>query len=186
MSDRTPETFRLDDRSSLLTMEPRHAAELFALVDANRQRLREWLPWVDHNCSVDDSRAFIESAIEKCRRDEELVFGIWFDDSLAGVIGVFLRTANSTAEIGYWITAEREGRGLVSRSVEALLAHLFRDRGLNRVEIRCAPGNARSWAIPERLGFELEGTLRQAERLFDRFVDNRVYALLRSEWRAGS
>jgi RimJ/RimL family protein N-acetyltransferase len=47
-----------------------------------------------------------------------------------------------------------------------------------RVEIRAAPENARSRAIPERLGFTQEGTLRQVERVGDRYLDNVVYAML--------
>ena len=173
----------LDAQTSLRPLEPGQAEMLFALVDANRERLRQWLPWLDRNRSAGDSRSFIEESIEKREREEELTYGIWTAGKLAGVIGVFLRPKAPTAEIGYWIGAEYEGRGLITRAVDALLQHVFIDRNLHRVEILCAPGNTRSCAVPERLGFQLEGTLREAERLYDRFVDNRVYGLLRSEWK---
>jgi hypothetical protein len=52
-----------------------------------------------------------------------------------------------------------------------------------RVEIRAAPENARSRAIPERLGFTQEGTLRQVERVGDRYLDNVVYAMLAEHWK---
>jgi ribosomal-protein-serine acetyltransferase len=52
-----------------------------------------------------------------------------------------------------------------------------------RVEIRAAPENARSRAIPERLGFTQEGTLRQVERVDDRYLDNVVYAMLAEDWK---
>jgi ribosomal-protein-serine acetyltransferase len=67
--------------------------------------------------------------------------------------------------------------------VTALLRHGFRTLKLNRIEIRAGVRNRRSRAIPERLGFRHEGTLRQAEWLADRFVDHAVYGLLVGEWR---
>jgi ribosomal-protein-serine acetyltransferase len=66
--------------------------------------------------------------------------------------------------------------------VRALVDHAFAGWGLNRVEIRAALENARSRAIPERLGFKKEGVLREAERLGERFVDHALYAVLASEW----
>src|SRR3712207_9579419 len=59
----------------------------------------------------------------------------------------------------------------------------FLELGLNRVGIACAVENEKSCAIPERLGFRNEGVQRQAEWLYDRFVDHVGYAVLASEWR---
>ena len=64
----------------------------------------------------------------------------------------------------------------------ALVDHAFEEFGLNRVSIACATENKRSCAIPERLSFQREGIQRQAEWLYDHFVDHVVYATLASEW----
>ena len=66
-------------------------------------------------------------------------------------------------------------------SVKALVEVGFRDYGLNRIEIACATGNARSRAIPERLKFKLEGVLREHEYLYGRYVDHAIYSMLASE-----
>ena len=52
------------------------------------------------------------------------------------------------------------------------------------MEIRCALDNAPSRAIPERLSFRLEGQLRQAEWIYDRFVDHAIYGLLAEEYKS--
>jgi ribosomal-protein-serine acetyltransferase len=70
----------------------------------------------------------------------------------------------------------------MTASCGCLLDYAFRNLGMNRVEIRCATGNTRSRAIPERLGFKEEGTVRQAEWLYDHYVDHVVYSMLRDEW----
>jgi ribosomal-protein-serine acetyltransferase len=49
------------------------------------------------------------------------------------------------------------------------------------VEVRAAPENRRSRAIPERLGFREEGQLREAERVKGRYLDSVVYGMLASE-----
>lgn len=55
---------------------------------------------------------------------------------------------------------------------------------LNRIELRCAAGNEPSKRVAERLGFALEGVLRQDEYLHDLFVDQHVYGLLAIDFTA--
>ena len=56
---------RVDEDTNLCMIEERHAQELYDLVDANRAYLREWLPWVDYETSVEDSKAFIKHALQQ-------------------------------------------------------------------------------------------------------------------------
>jgi len=53
---------------------------------------------------------------------------------------------------------------------------------LNKVEIRCATGNTRSCAIPQRLDFKFEGVVKQGEWLYDHFVDLFLYGMSASDW----
>ena len=71
----------------------------------------------------------------------------------------------------------------MTRSVKAVLHYAFENLKLNKIEIRCGVGNAKSRAIPERLGFKLDGILRDEEWLYDHFHDIAVYSLLASEWK---
>lgn len=168
----------------LRPLKLREAKALFALVDANRDRLRRWLPWPDANLTVLDSRAYILWVRAQARLGAARSFGLWWKGSLVGVAGfVWIDAANRSAAIGYWLDQDAEGRGLMTAAVSALLRHGFRTLKLNRIEIRAGVRNRRSRALPERLGFRHEGTLRQAERLADRCVDHAVYGLLAKEWR---
>jgi ribosomal-protein-serine acetyltransferase len=84
--------------------------------------------------------------------------------------------------LGYWLGEEYQGKGLVTAACRALVEHAFGELGLNRVVISCATENEKSCAIPERLGFRREGIERQAEWLYDHFVDHVTYSALASEW----
>jgi ribosomal-protein-serine acetyltransferase len=164
-----------------------HAGELFALVDGNRAYLRQWLPWLDQNTEVGHTRAFIQAARKQHADGNGFTCGIRWRGQLVGVVGLHaIDWANRKTSVGYWVAEAHQGKGIVTRACAALLPHLFDDLFLNRVEIGCAPGNAKSAAVPERLGFVREGLLRQRERLYDRFVDQVVYGLLASEWRGGA
>lgn len=89
---------------------------------------------------------------------------------------------NAKTSIGYWLGAEFEGRGIMVRSCRALIDYLFKELKLNRVEIRTAPGNKKSQAIPKKLGFTEEGTIREYEKLYTQFVDHVVYSMLAKDW----
>jgi ribosomal-protein-serine acetyltransferase len=174
------------DELELHLLEETDAEELFALVDDNRAYLREWLPWLDQNTEVEHTRAFLRAVRKQHEDHNGFTCGIRWKGRLVGVVGLHgIDWPNHKTSIGYWIAQPWQGRGMVTRACRALLRHLFDDLGLNRVEIACAPGNARSNAIPQRLGFVREGVLRQNERLYDRRVDNVVYSMLASEWRDG-
>ena len=54
---------------------------------------------------------------------------------------------------------------------------------ISKVEIRVASGNINSRSIPYRLGFVEEGCIRQAEWLYDHYVDHIVYGMLVKEWK---
>ncbi len=163
----------------------RDAKALYALVEANRERLRRWLPWPDANRSVLDSRAFILRVRAQDRAGRGQSFGLWWRERLVGVAGfVWIDPANGSAALGYWLAQEAEGHGLMTAAVTALIRHGFRTLQLNRIEIRAGVRNRRSRAIPERLGFRHEGTLRQVEKLADRHVDHAVYGMLVEEWRS--
>ena len=170
---------------SLRLLERQHAEALFARTDRNRAHLRPWLPWVDAVRSAADTRAFIEEGLQRFARGAGYELGIWQEGALVGVIGVHeIDAQNAQASIGYWLDAAHQGQGIMTRAVVAVLDDLFFERGLHRVEIRVDPENRRSRAIPERLGFRMEGVLREAICYRDRWGDLVIYGILDREWEA--
>src|SRR5262245_50811808 len=67
-------------------------------------------------------------------------------------------------EIGYWLRVSEEGKGYMTETVRLLCRFAFETLQANRVEIRCDARNVRSAAIPKRLGFVHEATLRNQSR----------------------
>lgn len=176
-------SIRIDEDTELRIYEERHAQEVAELVDRNREYLRQWLPWVDSSRTVEDGRAFVKSSLLQFANNEGFQTGIWYQGRLAGGIGYHpINWASRKVEIGYWIGESFQGKGLVTKACRTLITYAFEELGLNKVEIRCATENIRSCAIPKRLGFTQEGILRDAEWLYDHFVDLVVYGMLAREW----
>ena len=174
---------KVDDEILLRQLEMAHAGDLFALMDGNRAHLREWLAWVDGTKAVADMEAFIQSSLEPSASDYAYQCGIWCRGILVGVIGLHdFKRLDRKAGVGYWLQRDHEGKGIMTRAARAMINHLFKVEKLNRVEIRCAVGNKRSRAIPERLGAREEGVARQVEWLYDHFIDQVIYAILAEEW----
>jgi len=174
---------RIDDRTELRLLVPSDASALFAVTEANREHLRRWLPWLDSVRATRDSAQFIRTTLRQFADNQGFTAGIVRDGAIVGVIGHHrISWANRSTSLGYWLAAGHEGHGLMTTACRVLVDHAFGPLELNRMEIRCAEGNTRSRAIPERLGFRAEGLLREAEWLYDHFVDHVVYGMLRRDW----
>src|SRR5699024_3070522 len=174
---------KVDQDVFLRMLQAKDAEALFRLTDESRTVLREWLSWVDETKNIENSRAFIDTCFEQYNNRRGLTTGIFYKEQLAGVVGFHAFSwSNRIGYIGYWLGRDFQGRGIMTRSVRALIHYGFQDIKLNRIEIGCASGNKKSRAIPERLGFKQEGYIRQAEWLYDHYVDHIVYGMLADEW----
>lgn len=175
--------FAVDKDIELRLLDLTHASHLFELTDLCRPYLREWLPWLDRTTGIADTESFIEITRKQFAANNGFQAGIWYKGNIAGVIGFHgISWANKSTDIGYWLGEKYRGHGIMTESCRALVNYAFRETKLNRVEIRCAEQNYRSRAIPERLGFQIEGTIRDAEWLYDHYVDHVVYGILAKEW----
>jgi len=175
---------RVDDEIILRLHHKEMAPLLFELVEENRNHFRGWLPWLDINTKIDDTRKFIAECDENYKKGVSLNLGIYYQDKLAGALGFnVIDIANRKAEIGYMLGAIYNGNGIMSKSCKALISYGFNELNLNRIDIKAAPKNIKSRAIAERLGFKQEGILEQAEFLYDHFVDTVVYGMTKENWK---
>jgi ribosomal-protein-serine acetyltransferase len=179
-------TLKIDHELELKLIQIQDSSELFQLVDHNRAHLRQWLPWVDSMTSSLQYHSIILSWIKQYRDHNGFHAGIRYKGKLAGVIGLHsIDWYNNQTTIGYYLGKGFEGKGIMTRTVIALLDYIFFTVHLNRVEIRCAVLNNKSRAIPQKLGFEFEGVIRDGEFLYDHYHDLAVYGMLARHWRVG-
>ncbi len=173
----------VDEGLELRLLEPRHAEALFSLIDKNREHLGYWFPFVGKTKTVENSKTDIREALEQFSKGDGFQLGIWLDNELVGAIGAqHISPLFRSAEIGYWLGETYQRRGIMIKTCSYLITYLFDELNLNRIEIRCSEANERSRAIPERLGFRLEGKLRGMGYTRDGLTNHLVYGLLADEW----
>lgn len=177
----------IDRDIELRLLETRHSEELFQLTDSCRDYLKEWLPWVVDSFSYEDTKSFIEITMQQFAANIGFQAGIWYRGEIAGVIGYHrIDKSHKSTTIGYWLGEKFVGKGIMTKACRVFVDYALTDLKLNRVEIRCAEKNHKSRAIPERLGFTKEGIIREAEWLYDHYVDHVVYGMLAREWKEQS
>jgi ribosomal-protein-serine acetyltransferase len=167
--------------------EPSDAGDLLAAVDATRDRLARWMPWVPFATTVEDFADFIRVATRHGRVGSGMHCGLFDGDRLVGTVGASIGSLNyDEADVGYWVAESHEGRGLVAEAVSQLIDWLIGERDMYRITIRAAVANERSRSLAERLGFTYEGILRGSLLIGDDHVDAALYSLLADEWSGGS
>lgn len=173
---------QLSDSRRLRLLRESDADELHALIDADRAYLSRFMAWAPSQ-NAEDTREFIRDTWRQITANNGLQTAIISGDEIIGVVGFHaVNWTHRTTSIGYWLGENHQGKGTMTLAVRTLIDHALDIWQLNRVEIRIATENRRSRAIPEHLGFIEEGTLRQAERIGDRYLDNVVYSILRGDW----
>jgi Acetyltransferases, including N-acetylases of ribosomal proteins len=104
------------------------------------------------------------------------------DGKVIGTCGFHnLNPEHFRAEIGYELGKEYWGQGLMAEALTAILRYGCNTMNFNRVEAFVNEGNARSVRILEKLGFRLDGTLREYEFARGRFVNQHCFSLLRRQ-----
>lgn len=178
-----PINLLVDDALILKEIHLRDADAIFKIIDTERATLKEWLPFVESTRHAGDTMSFIRSLTEEPIDKRNPVFTIQYQGKIIGLIGLKETDwTNRKTEIGYWISKEQQGKGIVTRSCRRLIQFVFESLGLNRIQIKAALQNHKSRNIPIRLGFTLEGTERAGELLLIGYTDLAVYSLLKNEF----
>lgn len=175
-------TLQIDDQIKLELVDVQHAEVLYELAVDNRTHIEQWMQWIRNMHSVDFMHNFIKYTKERNANGLEYAYIILFNNIVVGRIGLYkIDAQNKIGEIGYWISEDYQGYGIITKACEGLISFAFKELLLNRIEIKCGTENYKSQGIPERLNFKLEGVLKEAELVNGTFIDLNLYALLKNK-----
>lgn len=152
---RPPERIETD-RLVLRRWNAADAPAMKAAIDDNLAHLQAWMPWAMNEPS---DLSVIEHRIGEFAANfaagTEWLYGIFdgLEREVLGGVGLHQRSEPGGLEIGYWLRTDQVGHGFATEAARALVRVGIGELGAEWIEIRCDPRNARSAAIPERLGF---------------------------------
>lgn len=144
------------------------------------------MPWAtEENANLDVQLQRLRNVRASFDLDQEYGYGIFSRDErlFLGGAGLHKRLGRDAIEIGYWIDKDHINQGLATETSAALTRVSFEIIGVQRVEIHCDPRNLASAAVPRKLGFTLEATLRK--RILDYYgniCDSMIWSLLAEEY----
>ncbi|AZI43155.1 N-acetyltransferase [Deinococcus psychrotolerans] len=141
-----------------------------AVVNANLEHLRPWMPWAQQPRTPEQQSESMARAHDRFLQGEDLMYLMLKGGQLIGSCGLHrIDWSVPAGDIGYWLDSRHLGHGYVTEMAAALtdLALTPAQRGglgFERLEIRCDPRNHKSAAVPKRLGYELEARLKRNAR----------------------
>ncbi|KIL50997.1 GNAT family N-acetyltransferase [Jeotgalibacillus campisalis] len=175
-----PDQFETD-RLIVRSAKPGDGSKVWEAVNASRKELKPWLAFASHEATAEETEINIRESYTKFLAREDLRLLVFLKNSGEFVASSGLHRINWDVrrfEIGYWIDSRMSGQGYMTEAVEGIARFAFTTLDAQRVEIRCDAENKKSRSIPEKLGFELEGILKNNELnpLSKKPIDTCVYA----------
>jgi RimJ/RimL family protein N-acetyltransferase len=157
-----PEQFTTE-RLIIRMPRPGDGKAVYEGIKASINELKPWMPFAQKEQTLEDVELNIRNAYISFLKREDLRLLVFLKETGEFVASSGLHRINWSVpkfEIGYWIDSRFSGKGYMTEAVKGITNFAFHELNARRVEIRCDEKNIKSRAIPERLGFTLEGILK--------------------------
>jgi ribosomal-protein-serine acetyltransferase len=158
------------------------AAAYAGVIQRNVEHLARWLPHIAKLRTDAAVRAYLR------RIEEYVVHRCWLEltirsgDEIVGFVGLYnVDRLNRMAMAGYWVAQSHTGRGIATRSLQALCDFAFCDYDIHRLELHIAVENHPSRVVAERAGFRFEGVLSDRFAVGESYVDGALYARISTQ-----
>lgn len=157
------------------------AGAAWKLINAERDRLGQWMSWVDRMRDVADVAAFIAASRRALAAGTGCDLALTVGGTVVGGVGLY-NIVGSRGTLGYWLSGSWQRLGIMTKAARAVVARGFGQLHLDRIEIWTIAEDSRGRALAARLGFVEEGTLRRRTHHRGNSHDRVVHGMLRDEF----
>lgn len=177
-------SIKVDERIELVQAEIFLGEDLYHVIDQNRTHLKEFLTFIDDIREPAHEIAFIKKMLNEQAQGTGRLFLIFVESEISGTLDLHdINQVFKKAEIGYWLKADLNGQGIMTKAVIALCDFAFNQLGLNKLSISADVDNVGSNKVAEKAGFEFVGVDKQDVVLYGEFRDMNRYSLLKEDFK---
>jgi ribosomal-protein-alanine N-acetyltransferase len=167
-----------------ITLRPLAYRDARAWRDARRRNV-DWLrPWEatippGTDARPSSFRSLVRRLNRQARAGTTYPFAIEVSGRFAGQVTVnnIVRGSAQFASVGYWLSQDHAGRGVMPRAVAMVIDHCFTTAGLHRIEVAIRPENSNSLRVVEKLGLREVGYAPRYLHIDGAWRDHRLYAI---------
>ncbi|WP_342434154.1 GNAT family protein [Neobacillus sp. FSL H8-0543] len=149
----------------------------------SKEEVAKYVTWNAHR-TISDTMEFVEFTLEQYANKKVAPWGIEYKENgkLIGSIDfVSWQLNHKTAEIGYVLSQDYWGNGIITEAVKEVIRFGFEKMGVVRIQARCFEENAGSERVMEKAGMSFEGTLRKAMLAKGKHQNLKVYSIVKEE-----
>ncbi|MDR1057033.1 MAG: GNAT family N-acetyltransferase [Coxiellaceae bacterium] len=159
----------------------------FNAVTESMNELQPWLLWAKYFPITSRVEEYIKSCNTNwiTKNNNNIGLPLWIIDKesnkfLGNVVIWNIVWDIPKFEFGYWLRTSQTKKGYITEAINALTHYCFLQLGVNRIEIKCEIKNIRAQLVPKRLGFELDGILRNSTRAVSNgeLTDTMLFSLI--------
>lgn len=149
---------------------------------AKDERVTKYLTWPPHE-SLETTQYVLSLWCENYQKDNFYQWAIVYEGKVIGSISVVeFSDSHLSAELGYCMSYDYWGKGIMTEAVSAVIDFLFTQVGFNRLTICHAVKNPASGRVAQKCGLTFEGTHReQFKSQWGEFLDISCYAIVRKD-----
>lgn len=150
---------------------------------AKDERVTKFLTWPPHE-NLETTQYVLSMWCDDYKNDNFYQWAIVYEGKVVGSISVVrISDENELAELGYCLSYDYWGKGIMTECAKAVINFLFEEVSVNRVSICHAVQNPASGKVAKNCGLEFEGThTEEFKTRWGEFLDISYYAIVRKEW----
>jgi len=161
---------------NLRWLKPNDAKNIYEKIQD--EQIFKYITSIPQPYTLQNAKDFIKKSLEKLEKKEGYEFVIEIDNELQGVIGLAIKKEHNKAELGYWISKDMRGKGIVTSAVKQIIKYGFNKLKLKRIYARFLDNNTSSERVMQKVGMTKEGVMKKASLHQGKYHDKTMYAII--------